>query len=371
MHFVCPTEELAKAAEQVAPVTSEKTPLPILTNLLIEAKADSIRLVASDLEIWVERRLPALVKDTGSATVPGDLFLNVLKSLRNRGDVEVQTAANGSVKVTAPGSEYNLLSLSALEFPDLPEIEDPAKITLPTKQYIELVEKVAFAVAKDEARQSMRGVKTEWDGSTLRMVATDTHRLAKVEAALPSQGMADMIETIVPLKAAQAVSRMAESEELDFYIAGNRVKYETPLATIVGSTITSPYPNYQRVIPTEFTRRWQIHVSELKPALRTLQPLAVPAAGKVSFEMGKSSDGNDSLIITARHEQYGEGREEIGVVAEGDTVQLACNVKYLLDAIDAMGGDNLYIELTDPLRPLVLKPAEDKNYLCIVMPMAL
>jgi DNA polymerase-3 subunit beta len=204
----------------------------------------------------------------------------------------------------------------------------------------------------------------EFEGDTLRLVATDTHRLA-VRTARIDSGAGAPTAAIVPLKAIQLVRKIPAGETITLQLGQHRAAFLGENAAVYTQLIEGQYPNYQRVIPQEFTRQWTLMTQDFRNALRRAYLVARSNSNKVYLR----TDG-EKLVITARGD-VGEATERVDVVRIGDDLEIAFNARYLLDVLDVVNSEGVVMELTEALRPAVVKPAEMDDYLCVIMPMAL
>lgn len=367
MKVRCQRNLLDEALGFVSHAVSGRSSFPVLSHLYMEAQDDSVRLVGSDLEQWVEYSVPAIVGEAGKATVPAKLLAELIGSLESE-EVDLELGERSTMWVKAGGSEYRLVGLPPEDYPPIPELEDPSRFTLPASQFMDLVESVEFAVSKEEVRAALTGIKMEYEGSTLRLVATDTHRLAvrSVNIQLGSSENAGDVAAIVPLKAIRLVQRLPVEDQYELHLSAHRAVFGGANARVATQLIEGQYPNYQRVIPTQSTRRWVLMTSEFKKALKRAYLVARENANKVALRTS-----GEKLIITARGEGVGEALESIDVVREGDDLEIAFNARYLLDLLDVVKDEGITVELTEPLRPALFKSAEQADYECVVMPMAL
>jgi DNA polymerase-3 subunit beta len=226
-----------------------------------------------------------------------------------------------------------------------------------------MVESVEFAVAREEVRPTLTGIRMEYDGTNLRLVSTDTHRLAVRDAEIGGGG--EPASAIVPLKAIHLLQKLPASENFTLQLGAHRAAFLGENASLVTQLIEGQYPNYQRVIPQEYTRRWVLMVEEFRDALRRAYLIAKSNANKVYLR----TEG-EKLVITAQGDA-GEAKEAVDLVREGDDLEIAFNAKYLLDVLDVLESEGVAVELTEALRPAVFKPADRTDYLCVIMPMAL
>ncbi len=347
----------------VASAASARASLPILSHLYLEAQGDTLRLVGSDLEQWVECRIPAIVGEDGATTLPARLLTELVGSLGGE-EINIESGERHQAILTSGDSRYQLLGLSAEEYPPIPEIESPSELVLPAKHFLEMVDSVEFAVSKEEARQTLTGIRMEFEGDTLRLVATDTHRLA-VRTARIDSGAGEPTSAIVPLKAIQLVHKIPTAETITLRLGAHRAAFLGENAAVYTQLIEGQYPNYQRVIPREYTRKWTLMAQDFRNALRRAYLVARSNSNKVYLR----TDG-EKLVITAQGD-VGEATERVDLIREGDDLEIAFNARYILDVLEVVKSDGVVIELTEALRPAVFKPAEMDDYLCVIMPMAL
>jgi len=358
------------ALSVVAGAAAARASLPILSHLYIEAQSDTVRLVGSDLEQWVECRIPALVGEVGATTLPARLLTELVGSLGGE-DIHIESGERYQAILTSGDSRYQLMGLPAEEYPPIPDIESPSELALPVRQFMEMVESVEFAVPKVAIFQAVTGIRMEFEGDTLRLAATDTHRLA-VRTVRIDSGADEPTAATVPLKAIQLVQKIPTGETITLQLGQHRAAFLGENAAVYTQLIEGHYPNYQRVIPQEFTRQWTLMTQDFRNALRRVHLIA-----KNNTNMGQKTYASkvylrtegDRLVITAQG-YAGEAEEAVKLVREGDDLEIAFNARYLLDVLDVVKSESVVMELTEAQRPAVVKPADRTDYLCVIMPMA-
>jgi DNA polymerase-3 subunit beta len=370
MILQCNRKQLDESLSVVAGAASARASLPILSHVYIEAQSDTVRLVGSDLEQWVECRIPALVGEDGATTLPARLLTELVGSLGGE-DIHIESGERHQAVLTSGDSCYQLVGLPAEEYPPAPDIESPSELALPAKHFLEMVGSVEFAVSKEEARQALTGIRMEFEGDTLRLAATDTHRLAVRTARIDSVA-AEPTAAIVPLKAIQLVRKIPAGETITLQLGQQRASFLGENAAVYTQLLEGYYPNYQRVIPQEYTHRWVLRVEELRDALRRAHLIAKnnSTVGHKTYasKVYLRTEG-ENLVINARGD-VGEATERVNLVREGDDLEIAFNAKYLLDVLDVLESEEVAVELTESLRPAVFRPADRTDYLCVIMPMA-
>jgi DNA polymerase III beta subunit len=258
MKLQCNRKQFYDALGVVAGAAEARASLPILSHVYIEAQSDAVRLVGSDLEQWVECRIPALVGEDGATTLPARLLTELVGSLGGE-DIHIESGERHQTVLTSGDSRYQLMGLPAEEYPPIPDIESPSELALPASLLRDMVKSVGFAVAPKGLNAALTGIRMEFDGDTLRLAATDTHRLAVRTARIDS--VADEpIAAIVPLKAIQLVRKIPVGETITLQLGQHRAAFLGENAAVYTQLIEGQYPNYQRLIPQEYTRRWVLMV---------------------------------------------------------------------------------------------------------------
>jgi len=362
MKLQCNRKQLDESLRVVAGAASARASLPILSHIYIEARSDTVRLVGSDLEQWVECRIPALVGEDGATTLPARLLTELVGSL-NGEDIYIESGERHQAVLTSGDSRYQLMGLPAEEYPPIPDIESPSELVLPAKQFLQMVESVKFAVSKEKIYQTLTGICMEFESDTLRLAATDTHRLA-VRTARIDSGAGEPTAASVPMKAIQLVQKIPAGETIILQLGQHRAAFLGENAAVYTQLIEGQYPNYQRVIPQEFTRQWTLMTQDFRSALRRAYLVARSNSNKVYLR----TDG-EKLVISARGD-VGEATERVNLVRVGDDLEIAFNARYLLDMLDVLESEQVAVGLTESLRPAVFKPADRTDYLCVIVPMS-
>ncbi len=362
-----PRKEILDAAQLAgAPSQGRSHVLPAFQCMLLEANNGHIRLMGSDGEVWVERWIPAEVEEPGSLAVASKLFTDLLNSLPEE-LVALGQLTPGSLKLSVSHSEYRVVGLPAEDFPFPSEINAEGTLQIPHSDFRLMTDSVEYATADEShGRPILSGVFFKYDGDRLTAVATDTHRLAIRSKELPSLG--DSVEYVLPKRALNVMKRLpvGGDTKLQITFSKQQILVETEGARIISGLVEDSYPQYERVIPKEFTRRWSFDRDQFTSALKRASILARESSFRGVF----ASEG-DKVLLKVRSEGIGEGTEEIDVVKEGEDVEIAFNLKYLLDAVGPIEGDGVVLEITESERPAVLRGSDSSEYFCVIMPMAL
>jgi len=350
-----------------AAASSTRTSISILQNLRIDAETAGIKVMGCDGEMWVERNVPCMVHEGGSICLQAKLLNELVASMPD-GDVELKTLNGHGALLQQGASEYRLQTLDAADFPEAPDITAEAELTLPFGELKKAVDSVIFAVSQDTHRQVLTGVLFRYDGQTLTLVATDTHRLAVRKLDRPGSG--SEVNAVVPERALRAIRSLplGDDDAITLKFGNGRVGVEAGGAKVISQLLNGAYPNWERVVPTEATRIWSVEVDQLFEKVKRTMILAKDNANRVKFK-----GQGDQILISARSEEKGEAKEEVSMIAQNGDVDIAFNGKYVQDALSQIGGQGVRIEMTESSRPAVFKPADDESnsYYCVIMPMAL
>lgn len=365
-------DELLVALQRVQGVVEKRNTMPILSNILLEAKQEGIEVSATDLEIGMRALYKATVLDPGTLTVSARKLFEIIKELRD-GDIELATGDNNCLTIQAGKSQFKIVSLPAGEYPALPAIDKEGLTPLASAGLLELIRKTLFAAGDNDARYILNGLlvtlTTGDKKTTLRLVGTDGHRLAVAEQEVGPAGPKDApreIKAIIPKKAAQEIRRLLEEGGDGEPLIGFTKKlmiFRKSGLLLTSSLMEGNYPNYQGVLPKESDKRIVIDRQELEGACRRVAVLSRDKANavKVTFAKGK-------LTLYANNPDFGEATEEMAADYKGDGMTTGFNARYLLDVLSVMDGQQVSLQMEGPLSPCLIQERESPGFKCVVMP---
>jgi DNA polymerase-3 subunit beta len=368
MKFTIAKEQLLAGLQAVQNVVGARSTLPILSNVLMRAEGASLELTATDLDVTVSSGVEAKVDKAGATTVPVKKLFGIARELSGM-EIEIEVDEKNVCSVRCGASFYKINGLSAEEFPPLAQFKDDKKVVLPQATLKSMMKKTSFSISTDEARYVLNGIFISLKDHKMTMVATDGRRLALVDEELDiseaSQG-----EFIVPAKAVNELNRLLQDKgEVELKYADNQAAFNLKgekggSVLIITKLIEGNYPNYRQVIPAETKERIALPREEFLHALKRAEIMTSEKANSVKMSFTKHN-----LAITANAPELGEARESIAVNYQGKEVAIAFNPKYLIDPLNALTQDEVFIELIDELSPGVLKI--NGPFLYVVMPMRL
>jgi DNA polymerase III subunit beta len=365
MKVTCERRDLHEGLQTVARAVSSRSSLPILGNVLLDPETDTLRLAATDLELGIERRVPARVGEAGPITLPAKTLSEIVNVLPEA-EVTIAADSTGDVVLTCRRSEFRLHGLPAEEFPVLPEVGAEATFSLPEGELGRMIRQTIFAAASEDTRPILTGVYTVLTDRTLMMVSTDTHRLALRQGTV-SEATGE-VAAIIPARALQELSRGLEPEgeqPIQVRLDRNQVQFRSERLAVVSRLIEGQFPKYEKVVPSEHTRRLTIQKDEFQQAVRRAAVVAQHNNHRIIMRTA-----GEMLTLTAEGDM-GRAHEEIEVIREGDDIQIAFNARYVLDCLGVIDSEGLYLEMTEPLRPAVMRPVGGPDYLMVIMPMSL
>jgi DNA polymerase-3 subunit beta len=368
MNLTISKEQIINGLQAVQNVVSTRTTLPILSNVLLRAGENRLELTATDLDVTVSCAVEAKVKKQGATTVPVKKLFGIVRELSNA-EIDLETDEKNVTSISSGSSFYKINGLSADEFPPIQSPKDDKKVVMPQETIRGMMRKTSFAISSDESRYVLNGIYLSLKDHKLTMVATDGRRLALVdeEANISEQGQG---EFIVPAKAVNELNRLlAEKGEIELRYAENQasftLKNEKGSSTlIITKLIEGSYPNYRQVIPAETKERVSLVRDEFLHALRRAEIMTSEKSNSVKLSFSKNK-----LEITANSPEVGEAKESLAVNYKGPDMAIAFNPKYMIDPLNALADDEVFLELIDELSPGVLKI--NGPFLYVVMPMRL
>lgn len=354
--------ELLDALSVVGKGMSARSTLPILSGVLITASAGEMQLQATDLEVSVRRTCPALIENEGQVVVPGKLLTEIVRNLPEAA-VTIETEGE-TANVRCQQSSFTVKTMNANDFPKFPEVAVEKTITLPTSVMSTAVRRVSRSVSRDETRATLTGVLVVVDGPSLRMVSTDSYRLAVSEVILgeaPSEGL----EVVVPGKALDEVARLAgDNQELSIGLSENQIVFSFGQTTFITRKIEGNFPNYKQIIPKDAATYIEVAGDELMAAVKRVSLMALHNSPiKLSVNVA-----DQTLSLTATTQDVGDASEDLMVKAEGADAGIAFNHSFLMDGLNSAGTETVRLEIKDHEKPGLIKSVSDEGFFYVLMP---
>lgn len=361
MKFRCERDTLAEAIVTAQRAVASRTgALPVLSGLRASVSGDSLELVGSDLELTIRVRIPAQGEVDGTTVLPARLTSEIIRAVEP-GVVQF-TLEDEEARIEAGRSSFTVRVLSGDEFPRLPEVSEPG-VRVEAAALAEALRQVVPAASRDEARPILTGVLLTASPTGLRLVATDSYRLAVRDLRGVSM-LQEGQRVLVPAKGLAEVQRLLGDGEIDVVLAERDVVFRIGTTEVTARLIEGEFPNYEQLIPSGYPNRLTVSREALSDAVKRVR-IVGQARDRSPIRLAMSSEG---LELTAAAQEVGEAHEVVDAKYEGSELVVAFDSQFLIDGLEAADGGEVVVETLDPLKPATLRPIESADYLYLLMP---
>ncbi len=366
MKFSISRESLLKPLQAVIGVVERRQTMPILSNVLLNARNGALAVTGTDLEVELVAETDVEKVDVpGEITVPGRKLLDITRALAEGAKIQINLDGDRLV-IKSGRSRFVLSTLPAAEFPQVEKIDATTRLRLPQAEVARLLDKTQFSMAQQDVRYYLNGLLLETSRKRLRAVATDGHRLALCEITIDNQDVTSG-QVIIPRKGVLELHRLLGSgEEIELAIGSNHVRAKLDAIRFTSKLIDGRFPDYERVIPSEKASTLEADREALRGALQRAAILSNEKYRGVRLDIGKGT-----LRIQANNPDQEEARDEIEVSYDGDAIEIGFNVTYLLDAIAAIDGEQVEIDFVDANSSCLIRSDKSSHAKYVVMPMRL
>jgi DNA polymerase-3 subunit beta len=378
MKLVCSQAELNASLQLVSRAVAARPTHPVLANVLLTADAATGRLSLTgyDLSLGIQTSLSASVESSGAITLPARLFGEIVSRLPADSPITLSCAeGEEQVELSSISGSYQMRGMPAEDFPDLPLEQAGRPIRLDAEALVRGLRGTLFASSGDEAKQLLTGVHLSLEGEGLECAATDGHRLAVLRLphaldAAPAEADAAPFAVTVPARSLRELERLlsgrSSEEPLSLFCERGQVVVLWADQVLTTRSLDGTYPSYGQLIPQTFNRRIILNRRGLVAALERVAVLADQHNNVVKFS---SDPAAGRVVIRADAQDVGSGSEDLAAVIEGEEIEIAFNVRYLLDGLKAMAAEEVVLQCNAPTTPAVLAPfGEDESFTYLVMP---
>jgi DNA polymerase-3 subunit beta len=365
MKFTATREALLKPLQAVIGVVERRQTMPILSNVLIIAKDSRLAVTATDLEVELVAEVDIDAESEGEITVSGRKLLDICKALPEGSKISVSLSGE-KLSVKGGRSKFNLVTLPAAEFPVIEDIKAGQIITVSQASFGRLIEKTHFSMAQQDVRYYLNGMLLEAGGQYLRAVATDGHRLSLCQAELPGKEL-DEQQVIVPRKGVLELQRLMDGEgDLNIELGANHIRIQLDGIRFTSKLIDGRFPEYDRVIPKQSSNELKADRTEFKGALQRTAILSNEKYRGIRLIIQDSG-----VVLQAHNPEQEEAEEELNVEYSGEDIEIGFNVNYLLDALNAVEGDDVTLSVQDSNSSCLIREPDNDDCTFVVMPMRL
>ncbi|MEM5541413.1 DNA polymerase III subunit beta [Sulfitobacter sp. AS92] len=370
MKFSIERAALLKAVSQAQSVVERRNTIPILANVLIEAEGSDVSFRATDLDIEVVDKVAAQVERAGATTVSAMLLHEIVRKLPDGAliNLTADTAA-GRLAVEAGRSNFSLATLPREDFPVMASSEYASNFSAPAPVLRRLFDKSKFAISTEETRYYLNGVYLHIadaeGGKALRCVATDGHRLARIDAEMP-EGAAEMPGVIVPRKTVGELRKLLDDDEMEIAVSVSetKIRFATPGITLTSKVIDGTFPDYTRVIPQGNTRRMEVDAADFARAVDRVATVSSERSRAVKLQLDE-----DRLVLSVNAPDSGAAEEELAVAYADERLEIGFNAKYLLEIASQVDRENAVFLFNSSGDPTLMREGNDTSAVYVVMPM--
>ena len=370
MKFSIERAALLKAVSQAQSVVERRNTIPILANVLIEAEGSDVSFRATDLDIEVVDKVAAQVERAGATTVSATLLHEIVRKLPDGALISLTAdTAAGRLTVEAGRSNFSLATLPREDFPVMASSEYASNFATPAPVLRRLFDKSKFAISTEETRYYLNGVYLHIadaeGGKALRCVATDGHRLARIDAAMP-EGAAEMPGVIVPRKTVGELRKLLDDDEMEIAVSVSetKIRFATPGITLTSKVIDGTFPDYTRVIPQGNTRKMEVDAADFARAVDRVATVSSERSRAVKLQLDE-----DRLVLSVNAPDSGAAEEELAVAYADERLEIGFNAKYLLEIASQVDRENAVFLFNSSGDPTLMREGNDTSAVYVVMPM--
>ena len=369
MEFEINKDILLKSISRANGIIEKKTTLPILSNILIEAKNSKIKITATDLDIIYSEEIALQeLKQEGSTTTSASILYDILRKLEPNAQVSFSQQSTTKLKLISGNSKFNLLCLTPDNFPLADEDIKKTTFEVSSPKLLKLLNKAKISISNDETRHYLNGIylhKVNFDNKLLLTgVATDSHRLSS--SSIEIDPKADFEPIILPKKTIFQLISLLDQSSGNIKISNNKskVKFEIDSSVLISKVIDGRFPDYTKVVPKNNDKTLQIKLNDFKNSIERVTTVSTDRKEGLKMDISK-----DSLQLSVSSPNSGDGIENINVKFSSENMNISFNSKYLIDITSEIENDYIVIYLKDAGSPVLIKDLSDKNSFHVVMPM--
>ncbi|MEQ9814476.1 MAG: DNA polymerase III subunit beta [Azospirillaceae bacterium] len=370
MKLIIERAQLLKSLGHVQSVVERRTTIPILSNVLIRVESGTLSLTATDMDLEIVESIPVDVVATGATTAPAHMLYDIVRKLPDGSQVEIVHDTGASTLTLRAGrSRFQLGCLPVEDYPSVGSGDLPVSFTLSAGDLSGLIDRTRFAISTEETRYYLNGIyfhaAKEEETPMLRAVATDGHRLARMEMPLPT-GADAMPGVIVPRKTVTELRKLVDEIDGDVTVSLSdaKIRFEAGKVVLTSKLIDGTFPDYERVIPAGNDKVMEVDAKTFADAVDRVSTIATEKSRAVKLSL---TEGN--LTLSATSAEQGSATEEVEVAYSAEPMEIGFNARYLLDITQQIEGDGARFVLADAASPTIIRDVADSSAIYVLMPM--
>ena len=369
MQFVIKRDALLKSLNLAQGIIEKKNTLPILSNVLLEAKNGTLTIVATDLDlVFFDEISEIKIEKEGSTTTSATILYDILRKISGNSDINFNLKTENKLSLNADNSDFNLLCLPTDNFPNFSDDFDSSEISFNKSKFLSLLNKTKIAISNDDTRHYLNGIYlhiTEKNKrSFLTGVATDSHRLSS--SSIEIEGNNEFNSLILPKKTVFQLCNLLEgtNEKVLIQTSDNKIQFKLGKAKLTSKVIDGKFPDYSKVIPVGNDKTLSVASKDFAEAIERVITVSIDRKEGVKLVLNK-----DNIKLSVNSTNSGEGNETVKANFNSSDLTISFNSKYLIDIISEIEDKNLKINIKDPVSPVLIEDVSDKNSFYVVMPM--
>ncbi len=370
-------ENLAKGLSIVSRAIQSRPTLPILANVMMSTDDARLQLSATNLELGISMWIGAKVEDDGAITIPARTFTELVGTLppeRVDMDLDVRTLTLG---LRCAGKTANIKGMDATEFPLMPEFNPDRAVAVPGAVFKEMIDQVVFAAAKEDNRPILTGILMRFEGDVMTLAAADGYRLSVRTTELEfNTGEREMEPLIVPARTMQELSKVITDDDDEVLIGlpegRGQVMFSLKNVLMVSQLIEGKFPDYEAIIPRRYETSILAYTDDLLAACRSSEVFAKDSANtaKIMIQPGDGPNTPGQVVVAGKSQEKGDAEAPLDATIEGGAVEIAFNIRYLIDVLNVIREEQVVLETGGPTSPGVVRPAGRDDFIHVIMPMS-
>jgi len=356
--------EFEKCLQRVQGFISLKGANPVLSNIRVKTTGEGIEVFATDYDIGLKGFYMAAVSEPGAVTLHGRMIYDIVRQLPDE-EIKLRYSGSGRCEVSCGNSNFKLATIDPDEFPEEPQCQEEKLLNMDTEMFKDMLKKTSYAISQNESRMALNGVLCEILPDSLKIVATDGHRLAFVGRSVEFP-VKESLSVIISRKAVSEIMKLLEEHEgaLQFLRSDNRLFFKMGTLMFFTREVEGSFPNYDQVIPKKHTKTAVIEVEKTKQAIRRVATVSSEKSHLIHLNFKK-----EKLEISSEVSEIGEAREEIDIEFNHEPLKVGLNSVYTLDALSHIRSEKAVLNMEQTLDAVLVKPTDDDDYISIIMPM--
>lgn len=365
MELTCTQENLSHGLNIAARLSDKNINLPILNNVLLQARKDGLTVIATNLEIGIKTKIRGKIEKEGDLTVPARLLTEFVNTLKKE-NIEI-TGQENSLTITGENHQTAIRGMDASDFPVLPEVSNEFSLTIPADDLRKALGQVLFAVSADESRPELNGVFMRIEANRLILAATDSYRLSEKTINLEKASAAER-EIIIPSKSMVELSRILEFEDADSVLLAineNQILATCGNTELVSRLVAGAYPDYRQIIPRGFQNDVSFSIADMTRAVKSTALFCKQGINDVKLSLDKRFT---DIAVSAENSIHGKNTSNVPSLSKNQALDIVFNYRFLLDGLSHLGGETAALKTNDPTSPAMLTDPSDASFTYIIMP---